>query len=66
MSPTVKHLDKAGFKKPMVIFPLKQYESLMQYLEDIEDRLAVITRKNEPNVSQQEVEELFVKKFGSN
>ena len=65
MTPTVKHLNEAGFKEPMVIFPLKQYESLMEYLEDIEDRLAVITRKNEPNITQQEVEEMFIKKFGS-
>ena len=65
MTPTVKHLNKDGFKEPMVIFPLKQYESLMEYLEDIEDRLAVITRKNEPNITQQEVEEMFIKKFGS-
>jgi hypothetical protein len=65
MTPTVKHLKESGFKEPMVIFPLKQYESLMEYLEDIEDRLSVITRKNEPNISQQDVEEMFVKKFGS-
>lgn len=66
MTPTAKHLNESGFKEPMVIFPLKQYESLMEYLEDIEDRLSVITRKNEPNISQQEVEEMFVNKFGSN
>lgn len=65
MTLTVKHLKEAGFKEPMVIFPLKQYESLMEYLEDIEDRLSVITRKNEPNISQQEVEEMFARKFGS-
>jgi len=66
MTSTVKQLNEAGFKEPMVIFPLKQYESLMEYLEDIEDRLSVITRANEPTVSQQEVEEMYVKKFGSN
>ena len=65
MTLTVKHLNETGFKEPMVIFPLKQYESLIEYLEDIEDRLAVITRTNEPNISQQEVEEMFIKKFGS-
>ncbi len=65
MTSTTKHRNEAGFKEPMVIFPLKQYESLMEYIEDIEDRLAVITRTNEPNISQQEVEDLFVKKFGS-
>jgi len=65
MTSTTKHRNEAGFKEPMVIFPLKQYESLMEYIEDIEDRLAVITRTNEPNISQHEVEDLFVKKFGS-
>ena len=49
----------------MVIFPLKQYESLMEYVEDMEDRLSVITRFDEPTLSQQEMENLFVKKFGS-
>ena len=66
MTLTVKHLNESGFKEPMVIFSLKQYEMLMEYAEDVEDRLAVITRANEPDVSQQEVEEMFVKKFGSN
>ena len=65
MTLTVKHLNDSGFKEPMVIFPLKQYETLMEYIEDVEDRLAVITRANEPDISQQEVEEMFVKKFGS-
>jgi len=65
MTLTVKHLNETGFKEPMVIFPLKQYESLMEYLEDIEDRLSVITRTNESNISQQEVEVMFIKKFGS-
>ncbi len=30
MTPTVKHLNEAGFKEPMVVFPLKQYVSLME------------------------------------
>jgi hypothetical protein len=65
MTFTVKHLHESGFKEPMVIFPLSQYESLMDYLEDMEDRLAVMDRKNEPIVSQAEVEENFLQKFGS-
>jgi len=48
----------------MVIFPLKQYEALMEYLEDIEDRLSVKERLNEPTLSQEKVEEYFTKKFG--
>lgn len=65
MTLTVKHLKEPGFKKPMVIFPLKQYETLMEYLEDIEDRLSVMERINEPTISQEEVEEKFKKKFGN-
>lgn len=64
MTLTVKHLRKSEFKEPMVIFPLKQYETLMAYLEDIEDRLSVIARVNEPTISQKEVEKKFNAKFG--
>ncbi len=63
MTITVKHLKETGFKEPMVIFPLKQYEHLMEYLEDMEDRLSVISRINEPDISQEEVEKKFRKKF---
>ena len=56
---------KSDFKEPMVIFPLKQYESLMEYVEDVEDRLAVAERINEYELTQQEVDELFIKKFGN-
>jgi hypothetical protein len=65
MTLPVKHLKETNFKEPMVIFPLKQYEALMEYLEDIEDRLSVIERVNEPTVSQEEVEKSFKKKFGN-
>lgn len=64
MTLTVKHLRKPEFKEPMVIFPLKQYESLMEHLEDIEDRLSVMERTNEPTISQEEVEAKFIQKFG--
>ena len=42
-----------------------QYDTLMEYLEDIEDRLSVIERINEPTISQKEVDENFKKKFGN-
>ncbi len=43
----------------MVVFPLKQYESLMEYIEEIEDRLTIIEREHEPTISQEDVDELF-------
>ena len=60
-----KHIKTQEFKEPMVIFPLKQYETLMEYLEDIEDRLSVMERLNEPVISQDKVEESFARKFGA-
>jgi hypothetical protein len=61
---TVKRLKDQEFKEPMVVFPLKQYESLLDYIEEIEDRLSVMERLNEPTISQEEVETNFKKKFG--
>ncbi len=58
------NLNEKEFKEPMAILPLRQYESLMDHIEDIEDRLAVYTRANESIVLQLEVDEMFVKKFG--
>ena len=62
---TVKRLKDQEFKEPMVVFPLKQYETLLDYIEEIEDRLSVMERLNEPTISQEEVEENFKKKFGT-
>jgi hypothetical protein len=62
---TVKRLKDQEFKEPMVVFPLKQYEILLDYIEEIEDRLSVMERLNEPTVSREEVEENFKKKFGT-
>ncbi len=63
MTLTVKYLKDQTLSEPMVIFPLQQYENFLEYVEDLEDRLAVMERMNEPVVSQEEVEELFKKKF---
>ena len=65
MPSNVKPFNKSDFNEPMVIFPLKQYESLMDYVEDVEDRLAVAERINEYELTQQEFDELFIKKFGN-
>jgi len=36
----------------------------MDYIEEIEDRLTFIRRKDEPTIPQLEVEERFREKFG--
>ena len=51
-------------KSPFVVLPLKQYEKLVEYIEDLEDKAALLTRKPEENVSWANVEKKFNKKFG--
>jgi len=66
MSPSEKPIFKVEeLKQPMVIFPLKQYEALMEYIEDMEDRLVIIERAGEPTLTQEEVDKLFKLKFGN-
>lgn len=65
MTLNVENLKAGECNEPMVIFPLRQYEDLMSYIEDIEDRLAIIDRKNEPDISKQAFDKLFEQKFGS-
>ena len=62
---TVKRLKDQEFKEPTVVFPLKQYETLLEYIEEMEDRLSVMERLYEPTISQEEVDENFRKKFGT-
>ena len=40
MTINVKHIKESKINEPMVMFPLRQYDELMDYLEDMEDRLA--------------------------
>jgi cell division septum initiation protein DivIVA len=65
MTQTVKDIKEKEFNEPMVVFPLKQYETLLEYIEDIEDRLAITERINEPDIGQDEVENRFNEKFGN-
>lgn len=51
--------------EPMVIFPLKEYEDLMEYMEEMEDRLSIMDRKKDVVLTQEEVEKDFEKKFGN-
>jgi len=65
MTLNVENLKAGDFKEPMVIFPLKQYEDLMSYIEDMEDRLAITDRMNDQEISNQDFDKLFVQKFGN-
>jgi hypothetical protein len=62
MATKQKKLIDADYREPMVIFPLKQYEALMDRLEEAEDRLAVLNRADEPDLSLKEVEALYNRK----
>lgn len=55
MTLTINHLRESNFKEPMVFFPLRQYEALVEYLEDMEDRLAVKERASEGNIPWEKV-----------
>ncbi|MBI4649638.1 MAG: hypothetical protein HY738_24310 [Bacteroidia bacterium] len=48
MNLDITFIKNKNLKEPMVLFPLKQYLELMQYLEDIEDRISVKESENEP------------------
>ena len=63
MTISVKYLKEANFKEPMVMLPLRQYEALMELLEEAEDLFDLRKRAGEKNVSHQEVEKKFKKKF---
>jgi hypothetical protein len=64
MTLNIEHLKSGSLNEPMVVFPLKQYENLMDYIEDIEDRLTVIDRMNEEVISKQDFDKRFEAKFG--
>ena len=48
-------IEKEG-KKEGVILPISEYEKLLEYLEEIEDILDYIKRKNEEEI---DIEEAF-------
>jgi hypothetical protein len=59
----LKKLKQMNFSEPMVVFPLKQYSELMNYIEDIEDRLAVKERKDEETITKEDFDQMFHRKF---
>jgi len=63
MNLAITLIKDKNLNEPMVLFSLRQYNKLMEYLEDIEDRIAVNERSNEPDVIWEDVEKKFKKKF---
>lgn len=51
-------------KNPMILLPLKQYETMLEYIEDLEDKIAIRSRKDEENIPWSHTEKKFNKKFG--
>lgn len=64
MTLNIENLNSLNINEPMVIFPLKQYQELIDYIEEIEDRLTIKERLDEPEVSAQDFDKLFEDKFG--
>jgi len=52
-------------KNPVVLLPLKQYETMLAYIEDLEDKIAIRSRKDEENIPWGDTEKKFTKKFGA-
>ena len=52
-------------KSPVVVLPLKQYESMLEHIEDLEDQAAVILRKEEENVAWEVVEKKLNKRLNA-
>ena len=63
MTINVKHIKESKINEPMVMFPLRQYDELMEYLEDMEDRLSVKERANDKNIPWSEVKKDIRKKL---
>jgi hypothetical protein len=63
MTLNIKYIKDTNFKEPMVMLPLKQYEALIEYLEEAEDLLDIKKRRHEKNVSRDAVEKKFKRKF---
>lgn len=62
-TPTIRLMKESTFREPMAVLSLRKYNELLEYLENIEDRLAIAERAKEETVSWEEVEKQFKKKF---
>ncbi|MDZ4847251.1 MAG: hypothetical protein SH857_17095 [Chitinophagales bacterium] len=64
MPPRTASIKAIKVKEPVVVLNLREYEKLIEYVEDLEDRVSVRERANEPNVPYEKVEKRFKRKFG--
>ena len=48
MNLAITLIKDKNLNEPMVLFSLRQYNKLMEYLEDIEDRISVKECENKP------------------
>ncbi len=62
MTLTVKLLRKTKHQEAMALLPMKQYQALLEYLEDMEDRLAVKERKGDEMIPWETVKKEIKKK----
>ena len=62
MTLTVKLLRKTKYQEAMALLPMKQYEALLEHLEEMEDRLAVKEREGEETIPWEEVKKEIRKK----
>jgi hypothetical protein len=62
MTLTVKLLRKTKHQEAMALLPMKQYRALLEYLEDMEDRLAVKERKEDEMIPWETVKKEIRKK----
>lgn len=50
-------------KSPLVVLGLSEYEKLMDYIEDMEDRLLIRKRVHEENIPWGETQKKIARKF---
>ena len=64
MNLDVSHIKEAKFDEPMVFFPLRQYDELMEYMEDMEARLSIKESENKPVYDFKKLVKKLDKKHG--
>ena len=64
MTLTVKLLRKTKYQGAMALLPMKQYEALLEHIEEMEDRIAVKERAGDATIPWEEVKKEIRKKVG--
>jgi hypothetical protein len=66
MTLTVKLLRKTKYQEAMALLPMKQYQALLEYLEEMEDRVAVKEREGDELIPWEKVKKEIKKKVKNN